>query len=92
MRNQLIAIATLSIVFGTALGNEAVSGMTLPETSTVTGADYGRASPASCVECSDYDMGYRWASLQGVTDSDECASDNWSFARGCRAFLREDRT
>lgn len=36
-----------------------------------------------CDDCSERDLGYRWAVLQAVRSSAECPNDSWSFRRGC---------
>lgn len=94
MRNQLLATAIVAAICGTVMGNDAVSGMEMSGNSAAYGSDEAHAtaatSAATCVDCSDYDMGYRWASAQSVRSVEECASDNWSFSRGCRAFIRSE--
>lgn len=56
-----------------------------PEAASV---DYGRIADA-CEGCSDYDLGYRFAAARKLRTTAECMDYNWSYQRGCLAFLRE---
>ena len=38
---------------------------------------------AGCSDCSERDLGYRWATLAAIRSSAECPNDSWGFRRGC---------
>ncbi|MES2494502.1 MAG: hypothetical protein V4618_00165 [Pseudomonadota bacterium] len=42
---------------------------------------------ARCDECSERDLGYRWAVLAAVRQSVQCPSDSWAFRRGCLDYV-----
>lgn len=42
-----------------------------------------------CADCSDYDLGFRFAAARQVRDSAQCMDFTWSYQRGCLAWLRE---
>lgn len=42
---------------------------------------------AGCYECSERDLGYRWAALASVRLPGQCPSDSWGFRRGCLDFV-----
>lgn len=44
-----------------------------------------------CPDCSDYELGRRWAERAGVTSTAECEAYSWSYERGCLAWLRRNR-
>lgn len=44
-----------------------------------------------CPDCSDYELGRRWAESAGVSSTAECEAYSWSYERGCLAWLRRDR-
>ncbi|WP_235398925.1 hypothetical protein [Sphingomonas sp. SRS2] len=49
-------------------------------------ADLGYADSgdvAGCDDCSERDLGYRWATLAAIRSSTECPNDSWGFRRGC---------
>lgn len=46
-----------------------------------TSPDYGDAP--GCEDCSERDLGYRWATLAAIRSSAECPNDSWGFRRGC---------
>lgn len=47
----------------------------------------GEAVSAGCHECSERDLGYRWAALAAVRLPGQCPSDSWGFRRGCLDFV-----
>lgn len=53
-----------------------------------TGPDYAGIA-SDCDGCSDYDLGYRFAAARHVRESGDCMDFNWSYQRGCLAWLRE---
>jgi hypothetical protein len=57
----------------------------LPE---IADAGYARIADA-CDDCSDYDLGYRFAAARQVRQSAECMDFSWSYQRGCLAWLRQ---
>ncbi len=73
-------------------------------TGGIGGGDYGAVSYAAssvprpnydgiasaCDGCSDYDLGYRFAAARHVRESADCMDFNWSYQRGCLAYLREE--
>lgn len=44
-------------------------------------------SAAACDQCSERDLGYRWAALAAVRLPDQCPGDSWGFRRGCLDFV-----
>ncbi|WP_340313362.1 hypothetical protein [Rhizorhabdus argentea] len=48
-----------------------------------SGATYGEGTTAGCDDCSERDLGYRWAVLQAVRSPADCPNDSWGFRRGC---------
>jgi hypothetical protein len=50
---------------------------------TPSDGGYGDRGAAGCGDCSERDLGYRWATLAGVRASAECPNDSWGFRRGC---------
>ena len=46
-------------------------------------AGYGQSGSSDCGDCSERDLGYRWATLQAITTPDQCPNDSWGFRRGC---------
>ena len=51
-------------------------------------ADYARIA-AACENCSDYDLGYRFAASRRLRTTAECMDYSWSYQRGCLAYLRQ---
>ena len=51
-------------------------------------ADYARIADA-CDDCSDYDLGYRFAAARRCARAAQCMDFSWSYQRGCLAYLRE---
>ncbi|TVV72478.1 hypothetical protein [Sphingomonas solaris] len=51
-------------------------------------ARYARIADA-CDDCSDYDLGFRFAAARHVRESAQCMDFTWSYQRGCLAWLRE---
>lgn len=47
------------------------------------GETYGEGTTTGCDDCSERDLGYRWAILQAVRSPAECPNDSWGFRRGC---------
>lgn len=56
--------------------------------SAVDHADYRRVADA-CADCSDFDLGYRFAAARQLRSTSECADYSWSYQRGCLAYVRE---
>lgn len=51
-------------------------------------AGYENADAAApCDQCSERDLGYRWAVLAAVRLPDQCPGDSWGFRRGCLDFV-----
>lgn len=48
---------------------------------------YGSDSAAPCGQCSERDLGYRWAALAAIRLPSQCPSDSWGFRRGCLDFV-----
>ena len=48
-------------------------------------ASYGgyESTAANCDDCSERDLGYRWAIMAEVRRPDQCPNDSWGFRRGC---------
>lgn len=44
-------------------------------------------TPEQCDQCSERDLGYRWAALAAIRLPDQCPSDSWGFRRGCLDFV-----
>jgi hypothetical protein len=44
---------------------------------------------SACEDCSDYDLGFRFAASRHLTTTSECMDYSWSYQRGCLAYLRE---
>jgi hypothetical protein len=44
---------------------------------------YAVSGTAGCRDCSERDLGYRWATLTQVSASDQCPEQSWGFRRGC---------
>lgn len=42
---------------------------------------------ARCDECSERDLGYRWAALAAIRLPGQCPNDSWAFRRGCLDFV-----
>lgn len=42
---------------------------------------------AGCYECSERDLGYRWAAMAAVRLPAQCPADSWGFRRGCLDFI-----
>lgn len=51
--------------------------------STESDGGYEQGATAGCGECSERDLGYRWAIMAEVRTPDQCPNDNWGFRRGC---------
>ncbi|WP_156678616.1 hypothetical protein [Sphingomonas profundi] len=51
-------------------------------------ADQARIADA-CEDCSDYDLGYRFAAARHLRTTADCMDYSWSYQRGCLAYLRE---
>ncbi len=50
-------------------------------------AGYARIADA-CADCSDYDLGYRFAASRRLETTAECMDYSWSYQRGCLAYMR----
>jgi hypothetical protein len=48
---------------------------------------YDSATAAPCDQCSERDLGYRWAALAAIRLPDQCPNDSWGFRRGCLDFV-----
>jgi hypothetical protein len=44
-------------------------------------------SAARCDQCSERDLGYRWAVLAAVHEPGQCPNDSWAFRRGCLDYV-----
>jgi hypothetical protein len=44
---------------------------------------------SDCDGCSERDLGYRWAGLQGISSASDCPADSWDFQRGCVDYMRD---
>lgn len=44
-----------------------------------------------CIQCSERDLGYRWASAQRIASSSACGDQSWGFRSGCVTWLNERR-
>jgi hypothetical protein len=42
---------------------------------------------ARCDQCSERDLGYRWAALAAVSLPGQCPNDSWAFRRGCLDYV-----
>ena len=51
-------------------------------------ADQARIASA-CADCSDYDLGFRFAASRHLKTTADCMDYSWSYQRGCLAYLRE---
>lgn len=40
-----------------------------------------------CDQCSERDLGYRWATLAAVREPVQCPNDSWAFRRGCLDYV-----
>ncbi|MHA3791429.1 hypothetical protein ACX0MU_07200 [Rhizorhabdus wittichii] len=47
----------------------------------------GLLSAARCDQCSERDLGYRWAALAAVHEPAQCPNDSWAFRRGCLDYV-----
>ena len=47
----------------------------------------GLLSAARCDQCSERDLGYRWAILAAVHEPGQCPNDSWAFRRGCLDYV-----
>jgi hypothetical protein len=50
--------------------------------------DYRQIADA-CSDCSDFDLGYRFAAAKRLRSTADCMDYSWSYQRGCLAYLRE---
>ena len=50
--------------------------------------DYRQIADA-CSDCSDFDLGYRFAAARKLRSTTDCMDYSWSYQRGCLAYLRE---
>lgn len=60
------------------------------EASVPTSTDGERGetlAAARCDECSERDLGYRWAALAAIRLPGQCPNDSWAFRRGCLDFV-----
>lgn len=48
---------------------------------------YDSDTAALCDQCSERDLGYRWAALAAVRLPDQCPDDSWGFRRGCLDYV-----
>jgi hypothetical protein len=62
-------------------------GGSMPEPVT-DDVDYRRVAEG-CANCSDFDLGYRFAAARHLRSSAGCTDYSWSYQRGCLAYLRE---
>jgi len=46
-----------------------------------------QAFAADCHQCSERDLGYRWAVLAAVRLPGQCPHDSWAFRRGCLDYV-----
>ena len=51
------------------------------------GESQGELVATGCADCSERDLGYRWASLAAVRLPGQCPNDSWAFRRGCLDFV-----
>lgn len=57
-------------------------------TPTAASDDSGDSMAAArCDQCSERDLGYRWAALAAVRLPGQCPNDSWAFRRGCLDFV-----
>lgn len=42
---------------------------------------------ARCDQCSERDLGYRWAALAAIRLPGQCPNDSWAFRRGCLDYV-----
>ena len=61
-----------------------------PRSAAIADPAFGDAG-VECIGCSRYDDGYRWASAQAVTEADACFGEDWSYQRGCLAYVAATR-
>lgn len=54
---------------------------------TDTGPDGELDVAARCNDCSERDLGYRWAALASVRLPGQCPHDSWAFRRGCLDYV-----
>lgn len=52
-----------------------------------TSGGYDVDTAAQCDQCSERDLGYRWAALAAIRLPDQCPNDSWGFRRGCLDFV-----
>lgn len=45
------------------------------------------SAAARCDQCSERDLGYRWAALAAVHEPGQCPNDSWAFRRGCLDYV-----
>lgn len=43
--------------------------------------------PNGCTQCSERDLGYRWAALAAIRSPGQCPNDSWGFRRGCLDYI-----
>nr|WP_047168715.1 hypothetical protein [Sphingomonas sp. Y57] len=55
--------------------------------SDAAGAPDELLSAARCDQCSERDLGYRWAILAAVREATQCPNDSWAFRRGCLDYV-----
>lgn len=88
-----------ALAFGGLLGTATISGV--QPRAAEAAPIYPRAAPLAeapdriadtgCPGCTRYDEGYRWASLNSVTETDACFGEDWSRQSGCLAYVRASR-
>ena len=90
--SPLAICAVAALIGGTFAGGAAVYGLhpksygptEAPALISATGeAAATEGALSDCEQCSERDLGYRWAVLQDVRSSTECPNDSWGFRRGC---------
>ena len=98
LRTALLSAACAAIL-GTTLGlattgsirSPAVAASPIyPRSTAIPDPAFGDTA-TECLGCSRYDDGYRWASAQSVTEPDACFGADWSYQRGCLAYVAAAR-
>ena len=97
----IAGIATVHGLYARAYGPTEVSSLFARADAATFGPEDGRGrldggygdggydpdTAAQCDQCSERDLGYRWAALAAIRLPDQCPSDSWGFRRGCLDFV-----
>jgi hypothetical protein len=86
MRSPQTSVAS-SALFGRAEAAQPASSDQYQGTASYGGYDSGTSSASSCANCSERDLGYRWAALAAIRYPRECPDNSWGFRRGCLDYV-----